>query len=106
MAKVPSGCQCGVCVNTFSALGLDAEYATLGLFYKAISQPCKREEGPKFVRGTKNLIQQLNKHPGRCKLKDKNELKEAFTIISTVDSMGDQDSGPEFQKIHLPRPLG
>ncbi len=81
-------------MNTFAALGLDTEYATLGQFFKAISQPHKREEGPKFVRATKNFIQQLNKNPERCKLKDKNELKEAFTIITTVDSVGDQDTGP------------
>ena len=92
-AKVPKNSQCGICINTFKALGLELEHGTLGHYFKVINQPNKREEGPRFVRAVKNFIQQLNQHPDRCRLKDKNELKAAFTIVSAVDRMGHQDSG-------------
>ena len=93
-SKAPKSAQCGICVNTFNALGLDLEHGTLGQFFKVWNQPNKREEGPRFVRAVKNFIQQLNKHPDRVKLKDKSELKAAFTIVSTLNNMGHQDSGP------------
>jgi hypothetical protein len=93
--KFPQGAQCGICVNTFRALGLNIEHGTLGKYFKVISLPNKREEGPKFVRAVKTFINQLNKNPERCKLKDKDELKDAFTIVATVDKMGYQDSGAE-----------
>ena len=101
LVKVPQSYQCGICINTFQALGLNFEYGTLGHFHKAICQPAKREEGPKFVSATKNFIEQLNKHPERVRFKDKTELRQAFTFITTRDSMGEEDLGAEKEFVCL-----
>lgn len=94
ITKQPQGYQCGVCSNTFVSLGLNAQYESLAKFQRDISLPGKQQEGPKFIRATKNWIAQHNKNPDRVKLKCKAELLESFTTVDTVENMGDQDSGP------------
>ena len=52
--KIPRSCQCGICLNTFNALGLNVQYTNLGDFQKQLSVPAKQQEGPKFVRARRN----------------------------------------------------
>ena len=53
------------------------------------------------MKAVKTFINQLNRHPERLKLKDKNELKEAFTVVATVDKMGHQDRGAEKKSVTI-----
>jgi len=82
--KKPTGKYCGICRNTFNALGLDEVHGTICVYYKFLILPANAHHSRTFLSRVAEWIQSHNLDDTESgRLKGAKELTKKYTSLTT-----------------------
>jgi len=95
--KVPEGKLCLLCFNVYCVLGLDAKYGKIKEYVKKVivDKTDKQSNHSNFLAALKTWIDERNQNPDMTRLKDKDAVMKAHTILTTSKTMGSRLEAPK-----------
>ena len=83
VSRRPTGKYCGICRNTFNALGLEQAQSTIAKFYTFVSRPENAHQSRHFISCVADWISAHNEDPDRTRLLNSKEFAERFVKLSS-----------------------